>query len=385
MSLAQLQRKTQAELLPPDYGIEYPEYLTQQIITYLGNKRSLLGNIKNTVLQVQKRLNKKQMRIFDVFSGSGVVSRFFKQYSDYLISNDIEDYAAVINRCYLSNKSEIDFAELSEITDELNFKVASKPLPIGFIRELYSPTEEDKITKSDRVFYTAENARRLDDYRRLIDLTPVRFRNFLLAPLISKASIHSNTAGMFKGFYKNRHTGVGQFGGTGLDALLRIKGRIEIDIPVLSNFECEYKVLQEYANNSTKIVKDLDLAYMDPPYNQHPYGSNYFMLNLLVNYKRPTKISKVSGIPTNWKRSDYNVRSKAFAKFEDLIDNMDAKFILISFNNEGFITPDEMKNMLRRYGALETCEFQYNAFRGSRSFANRSIHVQELLFLLEKR
>ena len=92
---------------------------------------------------------------------------------------------------------------------------------------------------------------------------------------------------MFKGFYKDRTTGVGQYGGTGSDALKRIKGEITLEIPVLSRFECDYQVLQDDTNKVASGIKGLDLAYIDPPYNQHPYGSNYFMLNLLVGYKRP--------------------------------------------------------------------------------------------------
>ena len=95
-------------------------------------------------------------------------------------------------------------------------------------------------------------------------------------------------------------------------------------------------------------IKGLDLAYIDPPYNQHPYGSNYFMLNLLVHYKRPHKISRVSGIPSDWRRSGYNVRAKSLPLLEELLHKIDARFILISFNNEGFISPDEMRAMLQR-------------------------------------
>jgi adenine-specific DNA-methyltransferase len=105
-------------------------------------------------------------------------------------------------------------------------------------------------------------------------------KDLLLGPLLSEASVHANTAGVFKGFYKNRHTGVGQFGGSGSDALTRILGRIVLEVPVLSLFECEYEVFQEDANALVHKLRGLDLAYIDPPYNQHPYGSNYFMLNL---------------------------------------------------------------------------------------------------------
>ena len=364
---------------------EDPRYLSSQLITYIGNKRSILGQIGSVVDKVKVRLGKSHLRFFDVFGGSGVVSRFMKAHSSFLVSNDFEDYAALIGRCYLSNRSDVNFAILSDIVNELNERVITENFNKGFIEELYAPTDESNITKSDRVFYTIDNARRLDDYRRMINDYPQDYHDLLMGPLLNQTSVHSNTAGVFKGFYKNRTTGIGQYGGTGLDALSRIKGTITLETPVLSNFECEYLVLQDDANSVAKQMHGFDLAYIDPPYNQHPYGSNYFMLNLVANYERPTNISRVSGIPSDWRRSGYNVRAKSLRLLETLLHDIDAPFLLISFNNEGFIPTDAMGDMLKKMGAVETIEIHYNAFRGARNFKNRSIHVMENLFLVEKR
>jgi len=364
---------------------EDPDYRSRQLITYIGNKRALLGQIGSAVERVKRRLSKSRLRVFDAFSGSGVVSRFFKAHASHLISNDIEDYAAVTARCYLRNRRTVDLAAISEVVADLNARVATETLPPGFIEEMYSPRDEARITKEDRVFYTRDNARRLDNYRRLVDSVPCDMRDMLLGPLLSEASIHANTAGVFKGFYKNRHTQVGQFGGSGSDALVRIMGEIKLEPPVLSNFECDYEVLQEDANAAAGQVKALDLAYIDPPYNQHPYGSNYFMLNLLVRYQRPTHVSRVSGIPTDWRRSGYNVRTKSLPLLRHLLRTIDAPFLLVSFNNEGFISPDKMRAMLSKIGSVDVLETQYNAFRGSRNFNNRSVHVTEHLFLVERR
>lgn len=363
---------------------ENPDYLTRQLITYLGNKRALLGNIGLAVEEVKRRLGKKKLRLFDAFSGSGVVSRFFKAHASLLISNDLEDYAAVTARCYLRNKSTVDIPVVQHIVEELNDTMGIKSHATGFIEELYSPRDENQITRDDRVFYTRENARRLDRYRQLIDTVPADLRDLLLGPLLSKASIHANTAGVFKGFYKNRNTRIGQFGGSGSDALVRIKGQIVLEPPVLSHFECDYEVLQEDANQAARRLFGLDLAYLDPPYNQHPYGSNYFMLNLLVKYQRPQAISAVSGIPTGWRRSGYNVRSQALPLFKELLSQLDARFLLISFNNEGFISPAEMRSMLGQFGTVDVLESKYNAFRGSRNFDRRSLHVVEQLFLVDR-
>ncbi len=363
---------------------ENPDYLSRQLITYLGNKRALLGNIGLAVEQVKARLGKDKLRVFDAFSGSGVVSRYIKAHAEYLISNDLEDYAAVTARCYLRNKRDVDQQSLLQLVADLNAQVSSGSNEPGFIEELYSPRDDARITKEDRVFYTKDNARRLDRYRQLIETVPAEFKELLLGPLLSKASIHANTAGVFKGFYKNRQTQIGQFGGSGSDALCRITGQIVLEPPILSRFECEVEVWQQDANEAARHLKNLDLVYLDPPYNQHPYGSNYFMLNLLVNYQRPEEVSKVSGIPTDWRRSGYNVRSQSLRLFQELIERLDTKFLLISFNNEGFISPQEMWAMLNRLGSVNVLEMKYNAFRGSRNFDRREIHVVEQLFLVER-
>ena len=364
--------------------VETPNYLSEQLITYIGNKRALLGQIGKAVMCVKQRIGKEHLRVFDAFSGSGIVSRYLKAHASFIVSNDFENYAAVIARCYLRNRGSVDLDALSEIVDDLNNRVADESFPKGFIETLYAPRDESRIRKDDRVFYTPTNARRLDNYRRMIDAVPSDLRDLLLGPLLNAASVHSNTAGVFKGFYKDRTTGIGQYGGTGLDALKRIKGDITLEMPVLSRFECDYRVLQDDTNKVVSQLKGLDLAYVDPPYNQHPYGSNYFMLNLLVDYKRPDDISRVSGIPPDWKRSGYNVRAKSLPLLEELLHNIDARFLLISFNNEGFISPNEMRTMLQKIGVVDEFSVRYNTFRGSRNLRNRTIHVTEQMFLVEK-
>jgi adenine-specific DNA-methyltransferase len=360
-------------------------YLQHQLITYIGNKRSLLRHVSRAIEKVKQRLGKDRIRILDAFSGSGVVSRYCKAHAEYLAANDIEAYAAVTSHCYLRNRSEVDLEHLADVAHHLNSIVDRADPPPGFIEEMYSPRDEDSIRPGERVFYTRENARRLDNYRKLLEGLSLDDRRMLMGPLLNKASVHANTSGVFKGFYKDRRSKIGKFGGSNGDALTRIKGQIRLAAPVLSRFECDVDVFQEDANNLVKRLRGLDLAYFDPPYNQHPYGSNYFMLNLLVSYERPTQISKVSGIPVDWVRSDYNVRSKSFVKFAELAKNVDARFILVSFNDEGFIKPASMRQLLAQLGKVDTIELTYNTFRGSRNLRNRNIHVTEHLFLVERR
>lgn len=147
----------------------------------------------------------------------------------------------------------------------------------------------------------------------------------------------------------------------------------------------KYKIFQEDSINLASKLPHSNLVYIDPPYNQHPYGSNYFMLNLIAEGKISSKISPVSGIPINWNRSDFNKKGKAIYAMDEIIKNIDSDYLLISYNNEGFISFDEMSNVLKKYGELSTKKIIYNTFRGSRNLNKRSLYTNEYLFFLKKR
>ncbi len=360
---------------------ENPDYLRAQLVTCLGNKRGLLEPIENAVRGVREALG-RPLRVLDAFSGSGVVSRVLKRHASELIANDIEDYARVVSECYLTNAGEVDHAELATLVDDLNRAVDDSPAD-GFIRRLYAPADDTSIQPGERAFYTSANARRLDGYASMVQRVAPSLRALLLGPLLSAASVHANTAGVFKGFYKDRD-GVGHFGGRANEGLSRILGEIRLRPPVLSNFDCRSLVLQQDANTLPETVGDVDLTYIDPPYNQHPYGSNYFMLNLIATNREPTRISRVSGIPADWRRSPYNIRRRAPALLTDLTTRLRSRYLLISFNDEGFIAPAQLQAILRDLGTVTEFTTQYNAFRGSRNLRTRKIHVTEHLYLVDK-
>jgi adenine-specific DNA-methyltransferase len=363
------------------------KYLSGQLITCLGNKRALLGFIGEGLSRVRERLGGQRPSIFDAFSGSGAVSRLFKLHARALVVNDLEPYAEVLSRCYLANRAQTDLARLRDIYEQLVHTLETEPLVPGLISQLYAPADDSRIVSGERVFYTTRNARYLDSARSLVDgMGGIREadRPFFIAPLIVEASIHANTSGVFKGFHKDASTGLGSFGGRKADALSRIRGDIELPFPLLCGRDCPVEVLRGDTNVIIDSIGEVDLAYLDPPYNQHPYGSNYFMLNLVAGYRQPRDLSRVSGIPGDWNRSDYNSRSRAFSALADLVARVKAKFLLVSFNSEGFIARSEMEELLGKHGRVEVFETGYSAFKGSRNFSGRPPRVSEYLYLLER-
>lgn len=113
----------------------------------------------------------------------------------------------------MTNESSVDIILLKNELSCLHKRI-EESWHEGVITKMYAPADEDNITQNDRVFYTKRNAMYIDTARQAIDELAPDLRKFFLAPLLYEASVHNNTSGVFKGFYKN-HEGIGQFGGHG--------------------------------------------------------------------------------------------------------------------------------------------------------------------------
>lgn len=360
-------------------------FFSSHLITYIGNKRRLLPFLHKAFLQVRNKLGKKDLTILDGFVGSGSVARLLKVFASELHVNDLEDYSETLNRAYLTNQSDVDITKLEKYISWLNEnKLKTKSKKPGFIEEHYAPKDDKHVRPGERVFYTTTNARIIDNVRRLIDDIPEPYRCFCLASLLVKASVHTNTSGVFKGFHKKN--GIGHFGGHGENALTRIMQEIILDTPVFSEFECPVFVHKQDTNVLVRNgnLPVFDLVYYDPPYNQHPYGSNYFMLNI-INSGKPCDIQDgVSGIAKEWNKSAYNKRQLAEDAMDTLLADTKAKYIVISYNDEGIIPIQAFKRILSSHGKWELMEQDYNTYRGSRNLNGRDIMVKELLWVLKK-
>ena len=358
------------------------DYLKDQIITYIGNKRKILPFIERSLNQI----GLKDYTFLDLFSGSGIVSRLAKVHgAKKIIVNDLEYYSMVLNTVFLRNE-EGNKKEFEEMKNE----ILSKPLFEGWVCENYAPKDDNNIQRGERCFYTRENALIIDSYLGSLKELPCEVADMFLAPLIYEASVHTNTSGVFKGFYKNKQ-GIGQFGGEGKNALQRICGKIDPQFPVFCPNETENIIISADASRvakDTKIVeqaKGIDITYIDPPYNQHPYGSNYFMLNAIAKCKCPEEISKVSGIPKDWNRSIYNKRVEGVMQLLKDIENVDSKYVLLSYSSEAYLPIKDMVAELAKIGLITNLqEIDYNVFRGSRNLSNRPKKLQEYLITIRK-
>jgi adenine-specific DNA methylase len=143
----------------------------------------------------------------------------------------MELYAYLMAQCYLCTPSAEQAAVIQTHIDAMNRIAESGPYREGIICKLYAPKNTKDIQPGERCFYTRENALIIDTLRAYIDESVAEpLRNYCLVPLLNKASIHTNTAGVFKGFYKKGDRGC--FGGNGEMALSRILKPIRLDMPL---------------------------------------------------------------------------------------------------------------------------------------------------------
>lgn len=367
------------------------DFLTKQIIAYIGNKRSLLFLIYKALSNFGLE-NASGLKFFDVFAGSGVVSRFAKSLNYEVYSNDWENYSFVINSCFLGvNKSEIaNLFGSEEEYKKLLQKINNLPEPSEqnqYIAKYYAPKEFDISKanyKTERLFYTRENALIIDKIRNYIEETfpanncseeNIKKRNILLAELLYEAGTHNNTSGVFKACHKG-------FGGHGKDALTRILRKIELKGVVLEDSTFENHIFQQDANILVKEMPKVDVAYLDPPYNQHQYGSNYHLLNTISKWdhlplnfdlNKKGELKEKAAIRHDWTetRSPYCYKETAIKSFEELITNLKAKYILISYSTDGIIPFDEMKRICMEKGEVSIVTNEYTTYRGGKQSNNR--------------
>jgi adenine-specific DNA-methyltransferase len=366
------------------------EYLFNQLIPYIGNKRKLLGLIGQAI----ERTSLKTGTFWDVFAGSGVVSRMAKLLGYRVISNDWEPYAEAINRCYIVCNRPPEFAAFGGYAAAIE-RLNRLPPKVDWIAEHLCPRDDVNYdVRADRMFYMRKNGMRIDAIRqqiadwkdagRLNDLEEA----CLLAPLVYQACYRSNTSGVFKGF----HNG---WGGQTKTALYRIATDLRLDVPAFHDNRQKNLVFREDAQTLAERLASegsagVDIAYLDPPYNQHPYGSNYHVLNSVVLWDKPELSQRITrgtkaAIRLDWRterRSAYNSREEASLAYRRLLDTICARYILTSYSTDGTIPLDDLLQSNVARGHVSLVMQGYKRYRvSSQRFSKKPMNVEFVLIL----
>ena len=364
------------------------DYVFNQLIPYIGNKRKLLGLIAQSL----RHTRRNESPVFlDLFAGSGVVSRLAKTLGYRAIANDWEPYGRVINQCYIACNAAPQFARVGGYANAIE-TLNRLPPRVDWVTEHLCPRDDVNYdVRVDRMFYMRKNGMRIDAIRRqvlewrsegLVDQTE---EDCLLAPLLYQACYTSNTSGVFKGF----HNG---WGGQTKTALYRIAGDLTLAPAAFFDNGMSNQVLREDAQKAAEILsnEEVNVAYLDPPYNQHPYGSNYHVLNSIALWDKP-KISRTitrgtkSAIRLDWRterRSAYNHADEAGRAYRRLIRTLNAHFILTSYSTDGTIRLEDMLAANVERGHVRIEMEGYKRYRvSSQRFSEKPMNVELVIVL----
>ncbi|WP_310441069.1 DNA adenine methylase [Sulfurimonas sp.] len=333
-------------------------------MNYIGSKLKLSSWIKEEIERVvSPDLSNK---IFcDIFAGTGIVGRIFKPHVKKVISNDLEDYSFVLNKNYIVNSKSIEDKEI--YIEELDV------LPLcenGFIYQNYCMG-----SGSERQYFSDENGKKIDTIRLKVEewYKKKKIGNdlyyFLLASLLESADKVANTASVYGAYLKH------------------LKKSAQKKLVLESaNFGLSQGLHEVHKEDSNELIKKIkgDILYLDPPYNQRQYGANYHLLNTIALYDEFVPSGKTG--MREYNRSAYCKKQKVHKSFEELIKNANFRYIFLSYNNEGIMSEDDVKNIMSKYGKYDLKTKEYQRFKADKS-ENRNHKADltyEYLHILQK-
>lgn len=313
-------------------------------LNYIGSKRTLC----NEILSIIESYKDSNIISFgDLCAGTGIIS--YNSNFNITISNDIEYYSAVINRallqCSYSDK-------LQKIIDDMNILEGVE----GLVYKNYTEV-------SDRLFFSLENAKKIDAMRQYIDELSISFNEkfFLLASLLISSDKVANTASVYGAFLKKMKK----------SALKEI-----ILKPIHTGKKRTSKI---YNRDLLEIKESIDFIYIDPPYNSRQYGANYFVLNYIAKYE-DIELRGKTGL-FDYNKSDFCSKSKIKQYINNILSTLKYKYLFMSYNSEGLLSKQEINDIMKKYGDVFVHSINYKRFKSNKNTDNKS--VVEYLFVLK--
>ena len=333
-------------------------------MNYIGSKHKLSNFIKSTIYSVVG--NDLSDKIFcDIFAGTGIIGRNFKQEVKKVISNDFEYYSFVLIKNYIENHTKLENQE------ELIEKLEQLPLvDNGFVFKNYCMG-----SRSGRQYFSDYNGKKIDTIRKKIEDWKISNKinsniyYFLLASLLESADKVANTASVYGAFLKHLKKSAQK-------QLLLQPANFEIN-------DNEHKVFNKDSNELIKEIKG-DILYLDPPYNARQYGSNYHILNTIAKYEDFEPKGK-TGLPS-YQKSKYCSKNSILSEFECLIKNAKFKYIFLSYNNEGLMSVDNVEEIMGKYGKYDIATTDYQRFKADKdkNRNHKADRTEEYLHILVK-
>ncbi len=307
------------------------------MIKYLGSKRRLVP-----VLRAMARASGARTAL-DLFTGTTRVAQAFKALGIHVTAVDSARYAAAFARCYVeTDDRDIDRADLSEVLAALDALDGTD----GYVTDVFSRRAS---------FFQRDNAMRIDAVRDEIERSwqGHAYEPLLLTSLIEAADRVDSTAGVQMAYVKRWAPRSYQPLALRVPELLPGAGR----------------AVHDDACAVVSALGSFDLAYLDPPYNQHRYTANYHVWETLVAWDRPSHYGvackRVDLRDDASTRSVFNARRTMPLALRQVVRDVDAELLVVSCSNEGWVGVDELRDWCAPRGAVEVLSFDSRRYVGA--------------------
>jgi len=347
-------------------------------MNYIGSKLSLLEFLDESISKI---VDKKCDVFCDLFAGTGIVGRHFKKKGYKIIANDIQYYSYVLNKHYIGNHRELTFSKLNKILPDLKItKKEEKKKYVcdylsklkgkkGFIYKNYC-LGGTKKQEEQRQYFSDENGMRCDTIRQKIEqwkkeeLISNNEYYFLITSLLESIDKCANTASVYGAFLKKMKK-------SALNSLYLRPAQLIIN-------DQDHEVFNEDINCLLGKIKG-DILYLDPPYNHRQYSTNYHLLETIAKYDNPKIHGKTGLREYQDQKSLYCSRSQVKKAFKDLISKADSRYIFLSYNNEGLMTINDIKEIMEEKGDYGYLVKDYNRFKADNNRNYKSDKTVEYL------
>jgi adenine-specific DNA-methyltransferase len=340
---------------------------------FIGSKINLLEQILTTIRQKCPDARS----VIDIFAGSGAVTACLKKAGYQVFGNDFMYFSYVILRGTVMLNHVPDFSHLGvgdpiACLNGLTLENAGFSLNDCFIYQHYSPHDT-----CERMYFQNDNAIKID----LIRLTIEKWKDegkidedgyfYLLAALIEAIPFVANIAGVYAAYLK--------FWDKRTYKPLTLKAPVLLDSPYENPM---------YNERDTVLLSHVraDILYSDSPYNSREYLPNYHILETIARYDYPVLHGRTGMRDYSSQKSPFCKKATVHEAFETMIRKADVRYVVISYNNEGLISTEELSDICRKYavpGTFELQEFPYRRYKSR--IPNNKSGLREQIYFFEKK
>lgn len=321
------------------YGLLGPapaSLATGAVIKYLGSKRRLVPVLSDLFDRTRAR------RALDLFTGTTRVAQAFKSRGAHVTAVDSARCAAVLASCYVATDARaVEVAEVAELVAGLNALDGEA----GYFTDTFCVRSR---------YFQPHNGARIDAIREAIarDHAGTALEPLLLTSLIEAADRVDSTTGLQMAYVKQWAP--------------RSFRPLELRVPEL--LPGSGRAERGDACALVSALGSFDLAYLDPPYNQHRYDANYHVWETLVAWDAPEHYG-VACKRTDLRsvaRSPFNSRRTMPDALAGVVRRVDAAIVVLSYNDESFLSLADLLDICQVRGHVEVMAFPSPRYVGAR-------------------